>query len=166
MDLTPKKAMETLRGGVWHVTSCDFFEGIKEAGAIQVEPDIPERSRYGGRSGPAKRPYVRHIGGVSLFDFRKYDLKRFDQEFPSNTGTIRYYVPFYRREHDSVWIQIDPVQAGKSLLSPAELNRRRDVDGERSRLLIPRIEACHIGDIPKDRFLRVLFARHGISSFV
>jgi len=38
-----------------------------QSGALLPDPDIPDCERWGGYS------YVRSIGGVSLFDFGRFD---------------------------------------------------------------------------------------------
>jgi len=64
--------LQTLRGSVWHTTNCDRYKSILADGAILPEPSIPDSDRWGTGLGTIGCPYVRSIGGVSLFDFRDF----------------------------------------------------------------------------------------------
>ena len=66
--------MEILNGGLWH-TNPDRFQKILERGALLPEPDLPNAERWFTGSGPKHYPYVRHLGGVSLFEFAGFDPK-------------------------------------------------------------------------------------------
>lgn len=78
MTLDAKEAMETLRGGLWHTTSEERFEGIRSRKAILSNPPLGEDERWGTLIGPEGWPYVRTLGGVCLFDFAGFDPEAYD----------------------------------------------------------------------------------------
>jgi hypothetical protein len=65
--------LQKLKGGVWHTTNMNRFQGILRSSAILPEPEIPDRERWSTSRGSELYPYVRTLGGVSLFDFRKFN---------------------------------------------------------------------------------------------
>ena len=69
-----------LWGGVWHTTHPERFLSILNDGAILLEPPIPNDERWGVGLGPDHYPFVRSIGGVSLFDFRDFDPVRWSRK--------------------------------------------------------------------------------------
>src|SRR5258708_6756663 len=74
----PREAvLGELVGGVWHTTNQERFLRILEWGTILPEPDISEHGRWGTAAGPEGYPYVRSIGGVSLFDFRGFEAESY-----------------------------------------------------------------------------------------
>lgn len=80
-----------LVGGVWHTASQDRFVRILECGAIFPEPDIPHEQRWGTAAGSEGHPYVRSIGGVSLFDLRGFEAETYSTEYPCSSW--EYFVP-------------------------------------------------------------------------
>ena len=63
---------ELLRRGIWHTTSVERFDQILADGKILPNPNLPESERWGTRIGSVGYPYVRHLDGVSLFDFEAF----------------------------------------------------------------------------------------------
>src|SRR5882672_4084889 len=61
-----------LLGGLWHTTYPERFDGILKTGAILPEPVIPDADRWATSRGREHYPYVRMLGGVSLFDFNQF----------------------------------------------------------------------------------------------
>jgi hypothetical protein len=78
--------LQTLRGGVWHNSDSERYKGIISAGAILPEPPIPDSDRWGTGLGTIGCPYVRSIGGVSLFDFRDFDPEEYSKNYPKALG--------------------------------------------------------------------------------
>ena len=115
--LDSEQAMQTLRGGLWHTTSEERFEGVRSRKAILVKPPISEEERWATACGPEGWPYVRSLGGVSLFDFAGFEPKAYEKKCPSSSW--REFVPFRREWGGSVWIEID-----------RELAKDRLVDGD------------------------------------
>ena len=69
-----------LHGGIWHVTRPDRFISIMAGAGLVPEPDLPNVERWKTSGGPDYYPFVRKIGGVSLFDFQNFDADAYDVE--------------------------------------------------------------------------------------
>ena len=63
---------DLLIDGLWHTTSIQRFKKIVESGLILVYPDIPDTERWCTRGGEEHYPFVRHLEGISLFDFKDF----------------------------------------------------------------------------------------------
>lgn len=127
-----------LVGSLWHTTSISRFESIKSTGFIEVEPDLPEKERYG-------IPFVRSLGGVSLFDFREFDAQKYDVDFPANS--ISEFIPFKRIWGRSVWLKIDDAAIAKNLHSGKQIRTLwHDMDSRKK--FMAEVEGAHIGNIP------------------
>ena len=87
-----KHAIDTLRGGLWHTTSECRFQGIMSRKAILSDLPVPEDKRWGTRCGPSGWPYVRTLGGVSLFDFAGFDPEDYKERCP--VSNWRHFVPY------------------------------------------------------------------------
>ena len=157
------QAMETLRGGLWHTTSEACYEGILSSQAILAEPPIPESERSRTRCGPSGWPYVRTLGGVSLFDFDGFDVQAYESKFQSSSW--QNFVPFQHSLGAAVWIEIDRNGARENLMTGCEVLQKRQKDKAFRHELMPCIEACYLGNIPKDLFMRVLAIRKGDAAF-
>jgi hypothetical protein len=145
-----------LVGGVWHTTNQDRFLRILECGAILPEPDIPDRERWGTAGGSEGYPYVRSIGGVSLFDFGGFDAETYSMQYPSSSW--EYFVPCHLSWDSAVWIEIDHESLGSAFISGVELLTRRKAEGSLRRIM-SLIEAAHIGLLPCRAFKRYFSAR-------
>ena len=132
--------------------------GIWETGAILPEPDIPDEDRWGTSKGPERYPYVRYIGGVSLFDFKGFNGEAYRQRCPSSSwGT---FVP-YRNDWDgAVWIEIHREQVTESVIGGEQLLKQQKAEGQLSRNIMPFIEVAHIGALPLASCKRALLIRH------
>lgn len=155
--------METLRGGLWHTTSEKRFEGIRSRKAILATPPIPDDERWGTLIGPDGWPYVRILGGVSLFDFSMFDPKDYERTCPLSSW--REFVPFLRSWGASVWIEIDREKAAKSLIGANELVARQNREKAYRHRIMPYIEACHLGDVPSEQFVRASVIASGDTEF-
>jgi len=145
-----EEVLAELVSGVWHTTSQDRFRSILQCGAILPEPDIPENERWGGF------PYVRSIGGVSLFDFREFDAASYSEKYPSSSwGT---FIPCLESWDSAVWIEIDDELLGRAFLSGSDLLKRWKAE-KSSRRIMPLIEAAHIGPLPTVAFKRSFSVR-------
>src|SRR5215470_9580940 len=80
-----------LREGLWHTTTPDRYGGMLRTGSILPNPDMPEAERWKTAAGPHYYPYVRTLGGVSLFDFRGFDSDVYSHNYPLSTW--REFVP-------------------------------------------------------------------------
>lgn len=155
--------MGTLRGGLWHTTSECRYKGIQICRAILANPPIPERERWGTQAGPLGWPFVRKLGGVSLFDFDGFDAQAYQHRWPSSSW--RQFVPIRPSWGASVWIEIDRSGVANKLLSGCALLEKWHDEGAHRHQLMPLIEACHMGDIPQDLFVRVLAIGKGDAAF-
>jgi hypothetical protein len=141
-----------LCGGLWHITHPDRFKSILNSNAILPEPDIPEGARYCTGLGKDHYPYVRTLGGVSLFDFNRFDPDAYTEEYPLSTWAA--FVPYRTDWGSSVWIEIDREQVTPHLISGFELLAKWKSDGAHGHNIMPEIEAAHIGPIPRTAFKR------------
>ena len=146
-------ALEYLRVGLWHTTSHERFVGIKKAGKILVEPDLPKGSRWKDQC-ESYYPYVRKIGGVSLFFLRDFDPDEYSKACPMSSWYE--FIPFQPNLGTSVWIQMKTERLNGKIALPAELSERQDREEAWRHTLMPRIEAAHIGDISVDDCARAI----------
>ncbi|WP_143748369.1 hypothetical protein [Mesorhizobium carmichaelinearum] len=115
-----------------------------------VEPKIDNAERWKTSRGPDYYPFVRVIGGVSLFDFRGFDADRYDQSHPISTW--RTFVPHSENWRGAVWIEIDAEAIAGSFVTADEIVDRWDAGCYHRHTIMPRIEAAHIGDLPVSAF--------------
>lgn len=94
-----------LWGGVWHTTRPDRFLSILDDGAILPEPSIPNGERWGIALGPDLYPFVRSIGGVSLFDFRGFAPVTYQEKY--TVSMWRTFVPYRQDWAGAIWLEVD-----------------------------------------------------------
>ena len=109
----------TLRGGAWHTANSERYKGILSEGAILPEPPIPDSDRWGTGLGTIGCPYVRSIGGVSLFDFREFDSEEYSEKYPISSW--REFVPYRSAWGDAIWIEIDVSEVVAGFISGREI---------------------------------------------
>lgn len=148
---------EVLREGIWHTTSVDGFEGILAAGGILPEPPIADKDRWGTAFGPRLYPFVRSIGGVSLFEFSGFDEVAYEQQYPFSMW--KTFVPCFSQWDEAIWIELDRSAIKDNFIDGKALVERWKWQGELGRKLMPMIEAAHIGLVPISVFHRVLVFR-------
>ena len=85
-----ERTLAKLLGGLWHTTHPDRFDAILKSGAILPEPNIPNNERWGALADREHLPFVRFLGGVSLFEFG--DRMQDHERCPSSCWA--YFVPF------------------------------------------------------------------------
>ena|SRR5258707_6506089 len=151
-----------LHGRLWHMTHPDRFQRILERGAIVPEPDIPDSERWKTAGGPEHYPYVRAIGGVSLFDFDEFDPESYEEKHPLSNW--QEFVPFRREWCCAVWIEIDRAHAADHFVSGADLIARWKAEGAYRHTVMPYIEAAYIGELPRTAFARAFVVRAGEAS--
>ena len=156
-----EEAPSTLYGRLWHTTSEAPIQGIRTAGAILHDPPVAEKDRWGTACGPLGWPYVRTLGGVSLFDFADFDPVAYEEKCPLSNW--REFVPFRGEWGASVWIEIDRERAATNLIGGGELWQQCNQDQAHRHRLMPYIEACHFGDVPIGVFVQALVVRRGES---
>jgi hypothetical protein len=57
-------------------TNVSRFQGILRSAAILPDPEIPDSERWSTSLGSKWYPYVRTLGGISLFDFRRFNRQQ------------------------------------------------------------------------------------------
>lgn len=139
---------DRLHGRLWHTTRPDRVPAIMETGALMAEPNIPDAERQKAKRGPDYYPFVRKIGGVSLFDFHEFDAEAYSLRCPSSSWS--YFVP--HTGEGAVWIEIDRAAVAADFLSGQETYRRQDAGGFHRNTIMPYIEAAFIGDLPVSAF--------------
>lgn len=145
--------LETLRGGVWHTTNSDRYKSILSEGAILPEPPIPDSDRWGTGLGTIGCPYVRSIGGVSLFDFRDFDPEEYSEKYPISSW--REFLPYRSAWGEAIWIEVDISEVMVGFISGRAILDRWKAEQARNRFM-PLIEAAHIGALPLRAFRQVL----------
>ena len=103
------------------------------------------------------------MGGVSLFDFAGFDLEAYDARCP--VSSWREFVPFRRSGGASVWIEIDREKAAEALVGADELVARWHREKAHRHRIMPYIEACYLGDVPSELFVRALVIAIGDTQF-
>lgn len=124
-----------LRGYLWHTTSVDGFRGIVSEKSIRVNRgDLPNAWDQSSCSNCFEE------NAVSLFDFvthRDEDLVGEDLLLLQKWPGVMF------RHRPTVFLGMAIESLASNLLFYSELKRRRGFGG-----VIPRIEVCHVGDIP------------------
>lgn len=134
-----------LRCRLWHTTSPARYEMIIGTGYILPEPQISEQERWGTSQGPEFYPYVRSLGGVSLFDFEAFNPKNYNKKYIASWGE---FVPYRRAWGQSIWIEINRQAIIENFISASNLLKRWKKDEAYKHNVMPMIEAAHIGPIP------------------
>lgn len=140
---------DRLHGGLWHTTHPKRFLSIIASGGLRVEPGLPNSERWKAQR-PEHYPFVRVLGGISLFDFAGFDPGRYSQTYHCSSWDT--FVPHLKKWGVAVWIEIDRAAVADQLISTDELVERWDQTGQRGHTIMPRIEAAHIGDLPMSTF--------------
>ena len=148
------KVLDILRGGIWHTTHPDRFRQILLDGYITPNPKIPEEERWGGNT-PETYPYVRKLGGISLFDFRDFDPNEYQQEFPLSSWS--YFVPAHQDWGKAIWIKIKKeILNDHKFIDGKELLKKREEQNAFIHRIMPKIECAYIGNIYIDMFEKCL----------
>lgn len=144
---------ELLRDGLWHTTNNERFAGILTAGNILPEPPIPDLQRWGTAGGPSVYPFVRSIGGVSLFDFVGFDETAYNTKYPLSMW--KTFVPCFSGWDEAVWIELDRTAIANGLIGGNALLELWKQKNELGRKIMPIIEAAHIGPVPVSAIRKV-----------
>ncbi len=140
--------------GLWHTTSKCRYDAIKADGTIRVEPKIPDAERHKTANGPANYPFVRSLGGVSLFDFSAFDPEWYGQSYPLSSWV--FFVPVRSGWTEAIWIEIDRTAISSKFIDGKTLLGRWRAAEAYGHTIMPIIEAAHIGDLSETKFLRSL----------
>lgn len=144
---------ELLRDGLWHTTNNERCEGILASTSILPEPPVPDSQRWGAASGPGLYPFVRSIGGVSLFDFLCFDEFAYSTKYPLSMW--KTFVPCFSEWEEAVWIELDRAAIAKGFLGGVVLLELWKEGNELGRKIMPIIEAAHIGPVPVSAFRKI-----------
>ena len=147
------RVLQQLYGGLWHTTHPERFKGILESGAISPEPNIPDSKRWCTGGGAEHYPFTRSLGGVSLFDFERFDPDGYSRRCPASCWA--YFVPYHSAWRRAVWIEIDRTQVeAPFFMSGHELLAKWKADGAFGRNIMPEIEAAFLGPLSQAAFKR------------
>jgi hypothetical protein len=124
-----------LRGYLWHTTSLEGFRQIHVQNAIKVNRgDLPKAYTQSQHSNCYEE------GGISLFDL----ITHSDRDLIGEDLLLLDKWPGVMFRHNAtVLLGMELGSIASNLLFYPELKRRRGLGG-----IIPRIEVCHVGDIP------------------
>lgn len=161
MTVTRDSVLRELLGGLWHATHPDRFEMILRSAAILPEPDIPANDRWSTFEGPNSYPYVRKIGGVSLFHFDEFEPETYGQKYPMSSWS--YFVLYRRDWRTSIWNEIDRQLVARNIISSQELAARQNPAGDHRHKRMAQIEVAHLGPVPRAAFKRAFLVGEGDS---
>jgi hypothetical protein len=145
---------EVLRGAVWHTTTPERYASILRDGHLVPEPELSDSERWGTAMGSSHYPFVRSIGGVSLFDFRSFDEGQYTHVYPLSMW--REFVPCSHRASKAIWIEMDLSEIHRNFVDGLNLVAKWKESGQLHRKIMPIIESAHIGPISTDAFANVL----------
>ena len=152
-----------LLNSLWHSTSTDRYKKILESGAILQEPEILDCDRWGTIEGKEHYPLVRHLGGISLFDFHDFDEDEYSRKFPVSSWS--YFVPGQNKWTQTVWIKIDRSVVAENLMTGAELMKKWKDEELFGHPIMPYIECAHIGPLPTSNLGKVLLYDTELGTF-
>lgn len=154
---------DLLRGAIWHTTTPKRYQSILRDGYLLPDPDLPESERWGTAMGPRLYPFVRSLGGVSLFDFREFDESHYTERYPMSMWGS--FVPCCQRSDAAIWIQIDLTSVREKFIDGMTLLHQWKASGELGRKIMPVIEAAHIGPLPSSAFSKILVYEKRTNTF-
>ncbi len=157
------KFPDILKEAIWHTTTPELYKSIISEGSILPEPPLHDSQRWGTSMGKAFYPYVRSIGGVSLFDFRGFNAKEYSNRFSCSSWAG--FVPCKNQADAAIWIELDLLLIEDNFISTDKLLSDWKNSGEAARKIMPMIEAAHIGPIPVSAFKRVLIYEKSHGAF-
>jgi hypothetical protein len=157
--VTRELILAELYGRLWHTTHPDRFKSILIVGAILPEPDIPDGDRWKTSRGKDLYPFVRTLGGVSLFDFDHFDPESYVKKNPMSAW--HEFVPYRRCWGRSVWIEIDREQVAHQVISGPDLVAKWKSDNAYRHTIMPYIEAAHLGPLPRTAFKQAFLVCEG-----
>jgi len=162
LELERKRVLTELNGRLWHTTHPDRFTSILTSHAILPEPSIPDGERSFTGGGKEHYPYVRTLGGVSLFDFDQFDPDTYMISVRVYMGRI---CSLSNKMGCSVWIEIDRAQVAPRLISGLDLVAKQWSDEALGHMIMPYIEAAYLGPLPRTAFKRAFLVRKDDSQF-
>jgi len=152
-----------LLNGLWHTTSLKRLKGILEHGSISPNPNIPDSERWCTGNGEKNYPYVRHINGVSLFDFIGFNPEEYRKKYPISSWST--FVPKNRKFDDTVWIEINREKIKKNFIGGAELLHKWRNDEYLGHNIMPIIECAYLGELEINNFIKILLYENSTNKF-
>jgi hypothetical protein len=152
-----------LADGLWHTTSRERYASILAEHRIRVEPNVSDKDRHKTGNGPANYPYVRTLGGVSLFDFSGFDPNIYGQQYSASSWA--FFVPVRSGWSESIWIEIDRLAIAPQFIDGQTLLDRWRSEEAWGHTIMPKIETAHIEDIIESKFRRALLVHRLPHSF-
>jgi len=152
--ITAQGFLTVLGEGLWHTTSPERYRGILKTRAVLPEPGIPDSERWKTASGPKHYPYVRSLGGVSLFDFKGFKPEAYRTAYPMSTWGE--FVPYRNSWGAAVCLEIDRNETSASVITPKALVEKWNRENSHGHTLMPMIESAHIGSISVEMICRVI----------
>ena len=130
-----QKLIPLLRGYLWHTTGVNGFREICSQGSIKVNSgDLPKAYTQSQCSNCFEE------GAISLFDLITHSDRDLIGE---DLLLLEKWPEVMFRHKPTIFLGMELGSVGSNLLFYDELKRRRGLGG-----IIPRIEVCHVGDIP------------------
>ena len=130
-----QKLIPLLRGYLWHTTSVGGFREICSQGSIKVNRgDLPQAYTQSQCSNCFEE------GAISLFDLITHSDRDLIGE---DLLLLEKWPEVMFRHKPTMFLGMELGSVASNLLFYPELKRRRGLGG-----IIPRIEVCHVGDIP------------------
>lgn len=152
--MTQSSFPNKLQGDVWHTTSYERYQQIQRDGQILANPNIPDSERWKTCHGPDFYPYVRTLGGVSLFEFIKFDPASYEKKYPLSSW--RKFIPYCFKWDKSVWLEFDVSTLKKYYIPGSELFTRWKDENAHFHSIMPFIEDACLAPIPISSIRRVL----------
>lgn len=144
---------EILRGSLWHTTSAERLDSILKNCFILPNPQIPDSERWNTGCGSNFYPYVRSIGGVSIFDFTEFDEFTYSEQYPMSSW--RNFVPCFHKWDTAIWIELNLEVIKKDFIDGSTLLKLWKQQEAYRNNIMPKIEAAHVGPIPVNAFRRI-----------
>lgn len=135
--------------GIWNSTNPKRFASIMDQG-IHPEPVLAENERWKTEFGRENYPFVRFIGGGSLFDFSGLDSEEYSIVYPLSTWHT--FVPDRMDWRRAVWIEVGTNSFVDLIVSTEKLMSKRKEGGHYRHTLMPHLECACIGPIPISAF--------------
>ena len=147
---------ERLNNSIWHTTSIDRYASISESGYLLPEPDIDDKHRWKTANGKQNYPYVRILGGVSLFEFNNFDSEEYSRKYPVSMWGA--FIPYRREWKSSIWIEIEKEKIIDNFISGVDLLAMWKEKGMYRHTIMPIIEAAYIGALSTAAFKNVFIS--------
>ena len=148
---------------LWHTTSMVRYGMIIKDGQILPSPAIPEKERWGSNRGPEFYPYVRSLGGISLFEFSNFETEAYCKKYPLSSWSE--FVPYRRTWGTSIWIELNRRAISENFIGGKALLEKWKQEKAYHHNIMPIIEAACIGPIDIGAICCVYKSGAGIEGF-